>query len=212
MAAFATRRSGPCFHAFVLHFFGCDDCRRHFLEEYDSCAHQRCVDVGTDANAATGEGRSGSAAGVVLWLWRAHNAVNARLYADRFAAAALESQAVALAGGAAVGVGAHPPPSETRAALWPPVSACRGCYRGRGAHVAGLCMSTTDPSCWDERMVLAYARRSYWDAAEWGELEDAEAALPPRLRGGQRQCALQLVAGMQAAGGVCTCNACISAS
>ncbi|CAH0367754.1 unnamed protein product [Pelagomonas calceolata] len=47
-----------------MHFFGCEECRDHFLEMYDSCRYGRC-DADADAS---------------LWLWRAHNVVNARTH------------------------------------------------------------------------------------------------------------------------------------
>ena len=140
---------------FVQHFFGCADCRRHFLAEYDGCAYQRCVDISADSGYG----------GVVLWLWRMHNGVNKRLQAERHAAVA----AVWGSGG-----GARPPPPSVRIALWPPESACAKCFKGRG-HVAGVCSSATDPECWDERNVLAFFTQSYWDEAAWGALGGASA-------------------------------------
>ena len=47
-----------------MHFFGCEECRNHFLEMYDACRYGRC-DADADAS---------------LWLWRAHNVVNARTH------------------------------------------------------------------------------------------------------------------------------------
>ena len=47
-----------------MHFFGCEECRDHFLEMYDACRYGRC-DADADAS---------------LWLWRAHNVVNARTH------------------------------------------------------------------------------------------------------------------------------------
>ena len=44
--------------------FGCEECRNHFLEMYDACRYGRC-DADADAS---------------LWLWRAHNVVNARTH------------------------------------------------------------------------------------------------------------------------------------
>ena len=45
-------------------FFGCEECRNHFLEMYDACRYGRC-DADADAS---------------LWLCRAHNVVNARTH------------------------------------------------------------------------------------------------------------------------------------
>ena len=59
----ATRDAIAAIRAVVAHFFGCETCKDHFLEMYDTCAHGRC-DAAADAS---------------LWLWRAHNAVNVRV-------------------------------------------------------------------------------------------------------------------------------------
>lgn len=50
---------------YVRHFFGCDECRRHF--------------VAMAASADDPLEGARSADGAVLWLWRAHNRVNLRL-------------------------------------------------------------------------------------------------------------------------------------
>merc|ERR1712211_76638 len=49
------------------HFFGCEDCAQHFLAMFDGCSFGRCDLVPDDG------------LGIVLWIWRAHNAVTARV-------------------------------------------------------------------------------------------------------------------------------------
>lgn len=58
--------------AFVDHFFQCSSCREHFLRMYDGCEYGRCADPFKGASKADR---------LVLWIWRAHNAVNARVKA-----------------------------------------------------------------------------------------------------------------------------------
>lgn len=53
-------------HGFVKHFFGCSDCSQHFQT---MATRNRIWNV-TDKNEA------------ILWLWNAHNEVNARLAGD----------------------------------------------------------------------------------------------------------------------------------
>lgn len=53
-------------HAYIGTFFGCADCAAHFLE---MAGRNKIFDVRTKDEA-------------VLWLWRAHNEVNARLSGD----------------------------------------------------------------------------------------------------------------------------------
>jgi hypothetical protein len=55
---------------FVDQLFKCEGCRSHFLEEYDGCQHGRCQLEDTDDK------------GVILWLWRMHNSVTARVKQD----------------------------------------------------------------------------------------------------------------------------------
>ncbi|CAD7974715.1 unnamed protein product [Amoebophrya sp. A25] len=61
--------------AFIDNFFGCDDCRRKFLDRFDRCAFGRC-----DASQAAS-----------LWLWELHNRVTQRVARERRAEA--EAQA-----------------------------------------------------------------------------------------------------------------------
>lgn len=53
---------------FVEHFFGCQECARHFLQMSE--------------NGKTIEREVKNADDAVLWLWKAHNVVNARLSGD----------------------------------------------------------------------------------------------------------------------------------
>lgn len=55
---------------FVEHFFGCLDCRAHFLRSYDGCDLGRCHLPRGDSEAAA------------LWLWRMHNDVTLRVAAE----------------------------------------------------------------------------------------------------------------------------------
>ena len=80
-----------------MQFFGCETCRTHFLALYDSCSYGRC-----EKNA---DGP--------LWLWRAHNVVNARTH-----------------GGVADGAVAPTTPDEASAAwAWPSPAQCPNCRR-----------------------------------------------------------------------------------
>jgi len=63
---------------FIEHFFQCDECRVHFLKEYDSCGHDRCNRLSTDQSPTLEEGKQ-----LVLWLYETHNGVNIRLRGER---------------------------------------------------------------------------------------------------------------------------------
>ena len=74
---------------FVATFFSCAECRRHFLQGYDSCFFSRCdiegaqrmhqqVEQNQTAKQPLEEYRT-----LQLWLWRFHNAVNVRTKLER---------------------------------------------------------------------------------------------------------------------------------
>ena len=77
--ALEPRAARAAVRAFVAHFFGCAECRSHFLAMYDACDHGAC-DADGDAS---------------LWLWRAHNAVNSRVKGGGASDAAAAADAAA---------------------------------------------------------------------------------------------------------------------
>lgn len=56
--------------SFVANFFGCLDCRAHFLRSFDGCDLGRCENPRGDGEAAA------------LWLWKLHNDVTVRVAAE----------------------------------------------------------------------------------------------------------------------------------
>uniref|UniRef100_A0A7S1C2N5 Sulfhydryl oxidase n=1 Tax=Corethron hystrix TaxID=216773 RepID=A0A7S1C2N5_9STRA len=68
--------AGECLRNFVFHFFGCKVCRDHFTKMYDSCELDNC-------SFTKGYPDDDSATDVAMWLWTAHNSVNARLIKER---------------------------------------------------------------------------------------------------------------------------------
>merc|ERR1712196_616359 len=100
--------------SYVDNFFGCAQCRQHFLQMYDECWGGRCdiTEDPSDENYRL----------LALWLWRAHNTVNGRV--------AIESTELA--------AGDLPKVAETQAwALWPGVEDCESCRRPNGDGVVG---------------------------------------------------------------------------
>jgi len=61
---------------FVANFFGCKVCRDHFTELYDSCEYR-------DDNCTFSSATPDEAKKLPIWLWAAHNDVNARLVGER---------------------------------------------------------------------------------------------------------------------------------
>lgn len=114
--------------AFVDNFFGCAYCRDHFLHMYDACEYGRCDDPQRLFRGANEADR------LVLWLWRAHNAVNARV----------KGNVKNLQPGKKA-----PYDVDDASAPWafPPAAACSACR---------------DPkNRWVEKEVLAYLRHTY---------------------------------------------------
>ena len=130
--------------AWVSEFFACSECRNHFLRMYDSCAVGRC--------------RARSSADTALWLWRAHNAVNIRLAAERRNTPHTEEQVQR-----AAQAGPDSPTDWGLDVQWPFAPACPRCATvGAGA-------SEPQPAerKWQPAGVLAHLRASYWSDA-WG--------------------------------------------
>jgi hypothetical protein len=64
---------------FIEHFFQCDDCRVHFLSEYDACGHDRCNRLVSKKEFST----ISDWKQLPLWLYETHNGVNTRLRQER---------------------------------------------------------------------------------------------------------------------------------
>lgn len=50
----------------IEHFFQCDECRLHFLQEYDACGHDRCNRLTMDVQTIERDKE------LVLWLYETH--------------------------------------------------------------------------------------------------------------------------------------------
>ena len=64
---------------YVEHFFQCEECRLHFLSEFDACMYDRCNRLSTTVNGGTLK----EFIQYPLWLYETHNAVNTRLRKER---------------------------------------------------------------------------------------------------------------------------------
>jgi thiol-disulfide isomerase/thioredoxin len=93
---------------YISEFFACEVCRTHFVQEYDSCAFERCSRLGR-SRTDTKEWRQ-----LPLWLWESHNAVNVRLMHER---AEREGR----------------PSADDTTVMWPSREDCPGCWRTDGS-------------------------------------------------------------------------------
>ena len=93
---------------YILHFFGCEDCRKNFVASYDNCDFGRCERLSHEpgSDAASKE--------LALWLWEMHNAVNVRLEREK---AQREGRA-------------RPKADEQREVIFPSWKDCPHCWTG----------------------------------------------------------------------------------
>ena len=132
--------------AFVEHFFGCEVCRRNFLDMYDRCLYGRC-DIQDDADPAAQQ------QALAMWLWRAHNDVNLRLAAERDVRTGKD---IAKFRGAQ-DANSLASPFAAVAATWPSRTLCADCYSSTSATGADLGQNGR----MDEEGVLAYLSSVY---------------------------------------------------
>lgn len=129
--------------AWVRRFFSCAECAAHF----EAMASSEAVGVSGVATADD----------AVLWAWRAHNRVNARLSAEEERE---EEAAVAVAaaagerGSTSTGDGVH------RKVQWPPATLCPRCRSSSIGKRIGT-VPIREEEQWDEREVLAFLREFY---------------------------------------------------
>jgi Erv1 / Alr family len=73
----STESAAETIKDFIAHFFQCNECRHHFLTEYNSCSYQRCQRLQND----TSEVASSLYQWIQLPIWfiETHNGVNVRL-------------------------------------------------------------------------------------------------------------------------------------
>ena len=106
----SAKTAGDTLRNFVEHFFGCDVCRTHFVQAYDSCELldkcERLKDVPKMARWRE----------FPLWLFEMHNAVNVRLMKEQ------QSDKKSWTS------------EEEAAKKWPPKSECPKCWNKDGTH------------------------------------------------------------------------------
>jgi Erv1 / Alr family len=96
---------------FIEHFFGCEECRRHFLQEYDGCGHERCARLSPHVH------NYDQWIQLPTWLFETHNAVNARIVREK---ASREKRDVM--------------DTELQASQWPSRKVCPTCWSDSGGY------------------------------------------------------------------------------
>lgn len=119
----------------ISQLFTCSACRTHFLRAFDDCSFNRCAPSSSPPSSSLAFPR------LQLWLYRLHNAVRARILAEKG--------------------GSYPETSalrkDARQVLWPDAQVDLGERRGEANIV-------------EPHRVLEHLRGAYWDA-DWGQLQ-----------------------------------------
>ena len=135
---------------FVFHFFLCEECRMHFVTEYDGCSYERCnrlVDHGGNGDSTNQNVELIHKQWIQfpLWLYETHNGVNKRLHNER-----LELRRKQAAEGNIEDGIDYDSSLGDNDVMWPPISTCPSCW-----------LSPHDGR-WDEENVYRYMRLTYW--------------------------------------------------
>ena len=129
---------------YMEHFFGCDECRKHFIEKYDSCAFRRCDRLTDDEDDADADDWKQLA----LWMWEVHNDVSVRVANTKIDRLQKKLSSKHLAGAQSIKI-LQSQEDEIRA-IWPRLDDCVLCFDDSGK--------------WNENSVFEFLERTYWDA------------------------------------------------
>lgn len=126
---------------YLAHFFGCVECRNHFIAQYDQCSFRRCDRLTEFAPMATAEDWKQLA----LWLFEVHNDVNVRVAHERIER---EMESVKTT---RYRMDRLKREDEIKH-LYPSLEQCFQCFDENGA--------------FDEANVFAFLERTYWSAPD----------------------------------------------
>ena len=76
-SVFTAEAAADTLHDYIVEFFACDVCRRHFMSDYAKCEHDRCNRLGNSTDDLD------EWMEFPLWLWEVHNAVRVRLMHEK---------------------------------------------------------------------------------------------------------------------------------
>ena len=124
--------------AFVDYFFQCQECREHFLHDYESCGQDRCSRLVTSSTRQSNEWIQ-----LPLWLYETHNAVNVRLQRERKERGEVDGT------------------TRSDDVLWPPKSKCPRCWSSTTTTTTPNKDQQKFPLSKDDIM-YKYLRLTYW--------------------------------------------------
>jgi len=131
---------------FIQHFFLCEACSTHFVQEYKNCKYGQCHRLPTPKTKSLKLRKNKSSEEYVkewkelpLWLLETHNGVNLRLAQERKQEAKLPFSA-----------------QDQQSVLWPPVRECPQCW------VLGNNHSIASFQEYNHTAMYNYLRLTYW--------------------------------------------------
>ena len=72
---FSPLEAADTIREYMAHFFGCVECRNHFIAQYDQCSFRRCDRLTSETDDASPDDWKQ----LPLWLWEVHNDVSVRV-------------------------------------------------------------------------------------------------------------------------------------
>jgi Erv1 / Alr family len=143
---FSPLAAADAIREYMSSFFGCDECRNHFLSRYDDCAFRRCERLTSEESSATADDWKQLA----LWMWEVHNDVNVRVAGKKLDRIQKQLSANHLKGAQQLKINRREE-DEIRV-IWPSLENCLLCFQDDGR--------------WNEDSVFEFLERTYWDAPD----------------------------------------------
>ena len=141
---FAPAAAADAIRDYMQNFFGCDECRQHFLSRYDDCSFRRCDRLSEDGSSASSDDWKQ----VALWMWEVHNDVNVRVGNKKVERLQKKLSSKHLQGAQQLKI-VRKEEDEIRV-IWPSLENCLVCLDDGGK--------------WNEDSVFEFLERTYWDA------------------------------------------------
>mmetsp|Transcript_16828 Transcript_16828/g.24899 ORF Transcript_16828/g.24899 Transcript_16828/m.24899 type:complete len:852 (+) Transcript_16828:34-2589(+) len=130
---------------YIANFFGCDECRKNFLAQYDQCSFRRCDRLTNSAYDATADDWKQLA----LWMWEVHNDINVQVSQKKLNRVQKKLDSKNLNGS---GLKVRSTGEDEIKTLFPSLEDCIVCFEDSGH--------------WDENSIFEYLERTYWDSPD----------------------------------------------
>jgi len=144
---FNPAEAAEVFRGYIHNFLGCDECRKHFLDKYDSCDFRRCDRLADDnhEDVSADDWKQ-----LALWFWEVHNDVNVHVAAKK--ANFLQNSLNRKKFGDQNNYVVTQDREDEISVLFPSIEDCLVCFNDEGE--------------WHENSVFEYLERTYWDTPD----------------------------------------------